>query len=157
MFLEIRVVTRRSSTWRSGASSLVSQYLMTCRKDSFGFLGSIYMWHWCSFVFICHIIPYYNVYMYAYIFSNPRTSSAQNMHHDAQSSAQGACCLDIGFRHMFSAPDCAAFGLMHVSCGWGKGMGSTCAVTWGRGRLLVGVLPNHLWHDSGCQFCVIWR
>ena len=28
---------------------------------------------------------------------------------DAQSSAQEACCLDIGFRHMSSAPDCVAF------------------------------------------------
>ena len=25
-------------------------------------------------------------------------------------SVKGACCLDIGFRHMFSALDCAAFG-----------------------------------------------
>ena len=50
------------------------------------------------------VISYYNVYMYVYIlsFSIPCTSSARNMHHGAQSSAQGACCLDIGFRHMSS-------------------------------------------------------
>ena len=65
------------------------------------------------------MISYYNVYMYAYIlaFSIPRASSARSMHHGAQSSAQGACCLDIGFRHMFSAPYDAAFGVMHASCG----------------------------------------
>ena len=83
------------------------------------------------------MISCYNVYMYAYIltFSIPRTSSAMSTHHGAGLSARGACCLDIGFRHMFSAPDCAAFGVMHVSCGLGKGMSSACAVTWGRGRL----------------------
>ena len=43
-------------------------------------------------------------------FSVPRTSSARSMTHGAHSSVQGACCLDIGFRHMFSALDCAAFG-----------------------------------------------
>ena len=137
MVFEIRVLTRRSSTWRSGASSLVSQYRMACRNGPFGSLGSIYVWHWRSFVLICQIITDYNVYMYAYrlAFSIPHASSARNMHHGAQSSAQGACCLDIGFRHMFSAPDCAAFGMMHVSCGWRKGMGTACIVTWGRGRL----------------------
>ena len=31
------------------------------------------------------------------------------MSHGAHSSVQGACCLDIGFRHMFSTPDYAAF------------------------------------------------
>ena len=62
------------------------------------------------------VISYYNVYMYVYIlsFSISRTSSAWNMHHGAQSSAQGACCLDSGFRHIFSAPDCAAFEVMRV-------------------------------------------
>ena len=96
-----------------------SEYLMACRNGPFGSLGSIYVWHLCSFVLICQIIAYYNVYMYAYILtlSIPRTSSARNMHHGAQSSTQGTCCQDIGFRHMFSAPDCVAFGGMHVSCG----------------------------------------
>ena len=137
MFLEIRVVTRRTCTWRSRASSLASQYLMACRIGPFGSLGFIYVWHLCSFVLIRQIISYYNVYIYASIltFSIPRTSFVRNMHHGAQSSAQGACCLDIGFRHMFSAPDCDAFRVIHVSCGWWKGMGSACAVTLGRGRL----------------------
>ena len=31
------------------------------------------------------------------------------MHLSSQPSVQGACCLDIGFRHMFSALDCVAF------------------------------------------------
>ena len=62
------------------------------------------------------------MYVYVLSFSIPRTSSARNMHHDAQSSAQEAWCLDIGFRHLFSVPDCAAFEVMHVSCGWGKGI-----------------------------------
>ena len=91
MFLEMRVVTRRSSARRSGASSLISQYLMACRNGPFGSLGSIYVWHLCSFVLICQIISYYNVYRFAYIltFSIPRTSSTRNMHQGAQSSAQG--------------------------------------------------------------------
>ena len=32
------------------------------------------------------------------------------MHRRSHSSVQGACCLDIGFRHMFNALDCVAFG-----------------------------------------------
>ena len=44
-------------------------------------------------------------------------SSARNMHHGAQSSAQEACCQVIGFRHMFLAPDCASCEVMHMSCG----------------------------------------
>ena len=36
--------------------------------------------------------------------------SAWIMHRISHSSVQGACCLDIGFRHMFSALDCVAFG-----------------------------------------------
>ena len=32
------------------------------------------------------------------------------MHHSSHPSVQGACCLDIGFRHMFSALDCVSFG-----------------------------------------------
>ena len=31
------------------------------------------------------------------------------MHLSSQPSVHGACCLDIGFRHMFSALDCVAF------------------------------------------------
>ena len=31
------------------------------------------------------------------------------MHLISHPSLQGACCLDIGFRHMFSALDCVAF------------------------------------------------
>ena len=54
----------------------------------------------------------YNASMDVYLsFSVPRISSARSMHRGAQSSVQGACCLDIGFRHMSSAPDCVA-----VSC-----------------------------------------
>ena len=36
--------------------------------------------------------------------------SAWIMHRISHPSVQGACCLDIGFRHMFSALDCVAFG-----------------------------------------------
>ena len=32
------------------------------------------------------------------------------MRHSSHPSAQGACCSDIGFRHMFSAFDCVSFG-----------------------------------------------
>ena len=42
-------------------------------------------------------------------FNIPRALSSWNMHHSAHLSVQWACCLDIGFCHMFSAPDCAAF------------------------------------------------
>ena len=31
------------------------------------------------------------------------------MHLSSQQSVHGACCLDIGFCHMFSALDCVAF------------------------------------------------
>ena len=31
------------------------------------------------------------------------------MHLSSHPSVQGACCLDIGFNHMFSALDCVAF------------------------------------------------
>ena len=52
----------------------------------------------------------YNASMYVYLSSSaPRTSSARSMQRGAQSSVQGACCLDIGFRHMSSALDCVAF------------------------------------------------
>ena len=52
----------------------------------------------------------YNVSMYVYLsFSDPRTSSARSMLRGAQSSVQEACCLDIGFRHMSSSPDCVTF------------------------------------------------
>ena len=52
----------------------------------------------------------YNLSMYVYLsFSVPRTSSARSMLRAAQTSVQEACCLDIGFRHMSSAPDCVAF------------------------------------------------
>ena len=37
-------------------------------------------------------------------------SVAWNMRHSSHSSVQGACCFDIGFRHMFSAFDCVSFG-----------------------------------------------
>ena len=38
------------------------------------------------------------------------------MHRSSHPSVQGACCLDIGFRHMFSALDCVAFswGIRHA-------------------------------------------
>ena len=39
------------------------------------------------------------------------------MYPRAQLSGQGACCLDIGFRHMSSVPDCASFWATHVPCG----------------------------------------
>ena len=42
-------------------------------------------------------------------FNIPRALSSWNMHHSAHLSVQWACCLDIGFCHMFSAPDCATF------------------------------------------------
>ena len=76
---------------------------------------------------------------------------ARDMYHGAQSSVQGACCLEIGFRHMFSTLACAAFGwcLYRVA---GEGS-SACAVCQGWDHLYVGVLPNHLGHDSGCQCC----
>ena len=32
------------------------------------------------------------------------------MRHSSHPAVQGACCLDIGFRHMFSALDCVSFG-----------------------------------------------
>ena len=46
------------------------------------------------------VISYYNVYMYVYIlsFSIPCTSSARNMHHGAQSSAQGGGGMLSGHR-----------------------------------------------------------
>ena len=42
--------------------------------------------------------------------------SEWNMHRSSHLSVQGACCLDIGFRHMFSALDCVPFGwcIRHV-------------------------------------------
>ena len=39
-----------------------------------------------------------------------RTWSARSMHRCLHSSVQGACCLDIGFRHTFSALGSVSFG-----------------------------------------------
>ena len=39
-----------------------------------------------------------------------RTWSARSMHRGLHSSVQGACCLDIGFCHMFSALGSVTFG-----------------------------------------------
>ena len=50
-------------------------------------------------------------------FRDPSKPFARNMFPRAQPSGQGACCLDIGFRHMSSVPDCASFRATHVPCG----------------------------------------
>ena len=99
----------------------------------------------------------YNVSMYVYLsFSVPRTSSARSMLRGAQSSVQEACCLDIGFRHMSSAPDCVAFSCCMRRVAEEReplySFESAWAVIRGRGRLWVGLLPNHLGRDSGSQF-----
>ena len=39
------------------------------------------------------------------------------MHRISHPSVRGACCLDIGFRHMFSAFDCVVFWLVYTPCG----------------------------------------
>ena len=39
-----------------------------------------------------------------------RTWSTRSMRRGLHSSVQGACCLDIGFRHMFSALGSISFG-----------------------------------------------
>ena len=71
----------------------------------------------------------------------------------------GGCCLDIGFRHMVSAPDCTAFGGARAV--WrrpsGNHLNSTAKFDWlmccqpELGLFVGGVLPNHLGHSSGCQ------
>ena len=75
---------------------------------------------------------------------------------------QGACCLDIGFRHMFSAHDGAAHRrcMCHVAGGVGKELKSHCinsAVSSGMVSLVGGVLPNHLGRGSGCQYYVMLK
>ena len=49
-----------------------------------------------------------NVYIFK-VLCNRRSWSAQTMRRDSHLSVQGACCLDIGFRHMFSALDGVTF------------------------------------------------
>ena len=68
---------------------------------------------------------------------------------------RGACCLDIGFRHMFSA-------LGSVSISWcicRAARSPSCAytdVSPGVGALVGGEPPNHLRLGFWCQFCAWW-
>ena len=69
----------------------------------------------CVCIYVLYVCGYIYVYIYIFFlehmlgFSIPRALSSWNMHHSAHFSVQWACCLDIDFCHMFSAPDCAAF------------------------------------------------
>ena len=47
--------------------------------------------------------------IYFKVLCNRRSSSVPTVRRDSHLSVQGACCLDIGFRHMFSALDGVIF------------------------------------------------
>ena len=63
----------------------------------------IYIYIYFFFFFIFYFFFFFE---HMLGFNIPRTLSSWNMHHSAHLSVQWACCLDIGFCHMFSAPDC---------------------------------------------------
>ena len=81
-----------------------------------------------------------------------RTWYTRSMHRGLHSSVQGACCLDIGFRQMFSALGSVAFGRCirravrlppYVYADAGPGVGSLVGGVFSQSlwaRLLVSVL-----------------